>query len=669
MDNRQAFKFCRYCGSPLKPGARFCDKCGRPLNAPQPAGQPGYHVMPQSPNSFVSPPGNYHNTGSGYQGRPPGGVKRKKSRAGLIITLCLVVITVSVLGYFVLSGRLNIPWITSRFGSVDVSLGKAEQKQPDESRVIQVDDWGEAPANQVIIIFKDGVSRNDAESRIKSIGGSIVGEMEIINLYQVETDGRTEEDLKSALKRAESIQEVESAFPNVAVYAEASSGVPCGPLSDPFYKVGQNGRPNEIIGLQNAWNIIKASGINLNEVKVGVMDTALYGKSDEINGEGKITGDKTMDPARDKNGNMIFGGLNHGTMVTHVIAADGKNGGMSGTASILGSKMQVNVRDIYTDDYVMQTDPDPNDPAVFTLPNGKSYVSSTLIDLQKMVESNATVINCSFGNDKVLPNTPVMAGAYKKFFEYMAEKKPNVIFIASAGNEASKDKTKGGIDGTNHYPGGLKLSNVITVGAVDNEGNRAFFSDFATGNGEVSISAPGVNLPLGYGNDGKIVNLSGTSFAAAEVSGAAALLKSINPNLSAEDIKKLLTGTASRSVKNKDKSVPIEPGMGSGVLNIEDAVFKAANDLKGGNLKKADLLALCSIDVTATGGPKDFKVTASISKVGDKPAPIKIELLGEGVIGGGSGIKNLSSPGEVSWNVTIVKNSSSVKITRLDTGG
>lgn len=641
MKESSSGRFCVNCSAPLKPDSRFCPNCGRVLN-------------------------NYS----------PAKAKKNGLKISLIILLCIAVLSASAFGILKLTGNQgifnDIINITGGGDDGGINVAKAEEKQPEESRVISTKEWGDVPANQVVIVFKDNVKRKDAEKMISSIGGRIVGEMGIINLYQVETGANTESELKSILDKAKAFEGAENVFPNVKVFHAAPKAEPCGALNDPFYKEGQNGRMNEITGIQNAWNIIKASGIELNNVQVGVMDSAVYEKSDEISGDSAIEGDKTQDPAKDKNGNVKNSGLTHGTMVTHVIAANSKNGGMAGVASVLGNKMKVKVTNIFAGNGLTPTAPNANDPTVYTETDGNAYIANTLVKMQKMVESGATVINCSFGPKEPDPNNGPMAGAYKKFFEHMAKKHPNVVFVAAAGNEGDKQKTKGGLNGSNYWPGGLKLPNVITVGAIDYEGKRAGFSNFSQGDGEVTISAPGVRLPLGNGSDGKPVYASGTSFATPQVAAAAAIIKSINPKLTADQVKKILSESSIPGVTGKTVSVPIEQGMGSGVLSIENAVLKVINNLRAEKglppLNKDILLALCTVDVKAKGGPKDFKITASLKQVGEKPAAVKIELLGEGAIGGNSS-KTLSSPGDVTWDVTIAKDSANIRVTRLDTGG
>ncbi len=77
---------------------------------------------------------------------------------------------------------------------------------------------------------------------------------------------------------------------------------------------------------------------------------------------------------------------------------------------------------------------------------------------------------------------------------------------------------------------------VLAVGAVDREGRPAPFSNRGSG---VFLAAPGVEVHS-FGPKGIPLTGSGTSFAAPHVSGAAALLLSLRPDLSPEEIRELL---------------------------------------------------------------------------------------------------------------------------------
>jgi len=83
------------------------------------------------------------------------------------------------------------------------------------------------------------------------------------------------------------------------------------------------------------------------------------------------------------------------------------------------------------------------------------------VALNKQIETGATIINCSWGNANVDPRT---ATTYKKYFKKMAQDHPDVLFVCSGGNTGTA------LDGARRIPSGLALPNMITVGAVDNDG-------------------------------------------------------------------------------------------------------------------------------------------------------------------------------------------------------
>ncbi|WP_181010420.1 S8 family serine peptidase, partial [Streptomyces sp. SM14] len=110
----------------------------------------------------------------------------------------------------------------------------------------------------------------------------------------------------------------------------------------------------------------------------------------------------------------------------------------------------------------------------------------------------------------------------------------DIVVVAAAGNEGDRGPSGGRVYPA-AYPG------VIAVGAVDAAGQPL---DSSNSGPWVDLAAYGEALPLiapggsGYRADG------GTSFAAAQVSGAAALVRSRFPDLSAAEVAERLTGSA-----------------------------------------------------------------------------------------------------------------------------
>ena len=82
----------------------------------------------------------------------------------------------------------------------------------------------------------------------------------------------------------------------------------------------------------------------------------------------------------------------------------------------------------------------------------------------------------------------------------------------------------------------------------------------------VAIAAPGVDI-LVPAPDGNYQLTTGTSVAAAHVSGVAALLLERNPNLTPDELKKILTSTATK-LKAKPEDV------GAGLIDPYDALIK-----------------------------------------------------------------------------------------------
>ncbi|MCL5024985.1 MAG: S8 family serine peptidase [Chloroflexi bacterium] len=554
-------------------------------------------------------------------------------------------------------------------------LGKAEAKDPEPAKIITSKEFGEAPANQVAVVMKEGQTRQDAERVAGELGGTIVGEVEFFGMYQIETKGTTEADLKASISKASGLAGVEVAFANSAQYIREIPCKSCSPFADPFFD-GENGRAYGVIGVGRAWAIMKASGVALGDVTVGVADTPLYNKSGEIKGTTNINTidpvDQTDQPSKDKAGNVRNGGLTHSTMVTHVIGANPDNGGMAGVGSILGNHVTVTVKNLSVGQTgFSEVAADPNDPSKIVYTDGKTYTCSGFQRMAKLIQSGATIINYSWGPDHPDASLEAETKAYRIFLEKMQQKYPQVLFVAAAGNE------NGDLNGKNYNLGGQKLPNVITVGAIDNDGNRADFSNKATGDGEVTISAPGVDVPLGTGPDGKVVKASGTSFATPMVTAAAAMLRSINPKLTAEEIKQLLVATARRDVQNPDsketKMVPAN--MGAGVLRVDEAVLKVINDkLKTEGKQALDpkrLEQLASIEGSASSkSAKEYTVKAKLDAVGSEGTDVKAEIRGGGATVTGAPSKKLAAPGEVTWEVALQdeKKKPTVRICRLDTG-
>jgi subtilisin family serine protease len=158
------------------------------------------------------------------------------------------------------------------------------------------------------------------------------------------------------------------------------------------------------------------------------------------------------------------------------------------------------------------------------------------------VEQGAKVINMSFAG----PPDPILAQAIKGLRD------KGIILIAAAGNAGPKSPKL--------FPGADP--NVIAAGATDADDNVYKNSN----RGYITVSAPGVDV-LVPAPDGGYQLTTGTSVAAAHISGVVALLLERSPNLKPDEVKKLLISTATK-LKAKPEDV------GAGLVDPLDALLK-----------------------------------------------------------------------------------------------
>jgi len=316
------------------------------------------------------------------------------------------------------------------------------------------------------------------------------------------------------------------AEPNYLYYADSFAQVPDDPDLPVLWgmknsgQLDSQGRPGieqMDSGASDAWQLTQGSS----DVIVAVIDTGVdYTHPDlrenawvneaELNGVPGVDDDGNgyvddihgYDFANDDGDPMDDN--NHGTHCAGTIAAKGNNGlgvvGVSWNAKIMGVK--------------------------FLTGSGSGSLANAVKSIDYVTQSPAFFSSNSWGGGPA-------SQAMKEAIQRAGEK--GKLFVAAAGNSSSNNDT------TPQYPASYDSDNIISVAAIDRRGSLANFSCY--GKTTVDIAAPGVDIVstiLGGGTK----SYSGTSMATPHVAGAVALVKSLFPNWTGEQIKERILATA-----------------------------------------------------------------------------------------------------------------------------
>ncbi|GAF12052.1 LOW QUALITY PROTEIN: protease [Bacillus sp. JCM 19045] len=295
-------------------------------------------------------------------------------------------------------------------------------------------------------------------------------------------EGVHEDELVNALRQDNAVLYAEPnfAFANQAVISQAKVEP-----NDEFFKSYQWNL--EQIQVEDGWNLANGADVTIAIIDSGVDSNHIDLKDKLTNGYNAIT--DTEDYA-DGNG--------HGTHVAGIAAAITNN-----VEGIAGVSWQSNIMPIKVLD-----------------DNGEGSSYAVARGIYWAVDNGADVINMSLVD---YYHSDVLYDA----IEYAYEK--DVVLIGASGNENTGDLM---------YP--AAYPQVITVASVNEDQNRSFFSNYGD---HVDVAAPGEHIPSTYVDD-QYVMLSGTSMASPHVAGLAALLRSVNPSLTNEEVGNLILGNA-----------------------------------------------------------------------------------------------------------------------------
>jgi subtilisin family serine protease len=478
--------------------------------------------------------------------------------------------------------------------------------------------------DELIVRFASGVSANAADVMLAPIGARRVQRYPLVdNLHLVRIPPGME--VADAIARLRSQPGVLYAEPNYAVKAVGIPNDSQFSSQWSFHNTGQSGgTPDADIDAPEAWDITTGSS----SVVVAVIDTGIdYTHSDLVSNIFRNEPECGSDPGDDdengyaddcygidvvNNDSDPFDDSGHGTHVSGIIGAVGNNG-----SGVVGVNWNVKMLSCKALDA-----------------NGHSFMSWVLPCLNYVAIMKDRGVNIIATNNSW--DSPFFSQALVDAVE--AHRQRGILFVGAAGDFPEDHDRLDGYTGRYHQD----LTNAIVAAATTRTDTLASFSAF--GRATVHVGAPGTEI-LSTTLAQSYQSMSGTSMAAAHVSGVAALLKAQDPSRDWRAIRNLLLAGGDDLVPLMGKTVTGKRLNAFGSLTCANKVVNA-KALPGTdqvivpfkqNLTVAVLHINCAqpngnviVSVTAqTDGASDRTVTL----VDDGVAPDRVA--GDGVYSGG----------------------------------
>jgi thermitase len=249
---------------------------------------------------------------------------------------------------------------------------------------------------------------------------------------------------------------------------------------------------------------------NAGEIAADGVDNDGNGYVDDIHGINVLV--------RDANGNATTDTMAshwHGTHVAGTIAATQNNAvGIAGVAS--------NVKIM-----AIRVVPDDSDELDSDIVEGFKYAA----------KMGAKIINCSFGKKKNEGGMIVRDVMNEIGEQY------GVLVVVSAGNDSMAPWTYADNDVKLKYPASFDSTNMLVVASTDSRGGLSSFSN--VGKLSVDVASPGSNV-YSTVNGNQYAMASGTSMAAPNASGVAAMVRGYYPGLSVLEVKEALMSSVTK---------------------------------------------------------------------------------------------------------------------------
>ncbi|MBT9169423.1 MAG: Thermophilic serine proteinase [Syntrophomonadaceae bacterium] len=397
-------------------------------------------------------------------------------------------------------------------------------------------------AGEIVVVGVEGISPDEISRIVAKIGGRIVGGMEHLGIFQVEIPGDDIASIYSALEALENVPEIVGAFPNYVPVSQIQRVTP----DDPQWTEKRNQEQRwgqEYIGLPEAWTVTTGAA----DLRLGVIDVGFDPRHPDLTHlVVRVGNPEWYRKVLEEVGWQTH--LSHGNAVASIVGARADNReGMAGV--VWYSKLY-------------------------------GYVSNSTTDFLELLRAAAQdgvrVVNVSLG---WIGQRESLADVQKRSGEldalrvaldrFVRTEVPGLLIIVSAGNNPNVS--------TDYEPLAslaADLENVLTVGAIGPDSNRASFSSWGE---SVSVAAPGVDIWAATATNwphrnwfwvrwvfGLYKYHDGTSFAAPFVTGVVGLIWSVNPYLTPGQVKQIIVESANPHSFDRP--------LGSGVVNAAKAL-------------------------------------------------------------------------------------------------
>jgi len=435
------------------------------------------------------------------------------------------------------------------------------------------------PVDQVIVGLDPTLPYGDARSRLdralaklgrRGLEAEVVGEIPALRTFQVRLDNDPSDPVQAAerwldaedrFRATKGVQTVAFNFP-----IAARTYVPMEADDDNADIVGSDRRALSIIDYYQAIPAFDAilGSSDLHPVRVGVLDSGLdltTGEFDDVTVVNRTGADLVDDDG-------------HGTAMAALIGADDGDGRMNGIASrVLGDRLTL---------------------VIGRYPDTRPSHAEALAALADLVSADVDLVNMSFGyshRDRAAEGLSAQqfTDARRSWEQLMTGAAPDLAQAADVLFLAAVPNVDLVVSERNDFPSGISADNVVSVGGLDSRRLVARADSTARGP-QVDLAGPATDLPLlGLGRSPDVENAWGTSGATAIVTAMAAILRSVDPSATAEDIKEALTDpdatwTASDEVGGVRPTLLrtvgtylLEHNLGSGTAAVLDT-FGGAND-------------------------------------------------------------------------------------------